>query len=71
MGIKRYFLVSLIYMLAIGLFVYSFNGESYTLEQFGLSLSLPIAFWIVVPVLLLVIASIGHLVFYNFKDFSL
>ncbi|WP_041956739.1 hypothetical protein [Sulfurospirillum arsenophilum] len=69
MGIKRYFLVTLIYMLAIGLYVYSFNGESYTLELFGLSLSLPIAFWMVVPILLLVIASIGHLVFYNFKDF--
>lgn len=69
MGIKRYFLVSLIYMLAIGLYVYSFNGEGYTLEFFGLSLSFPVAFWMVLPVFILVIASIGHLVFYNFKDF--
>ncbi|ACZ11572.1 hypothetical protein [Sulfurospirillum deleyianum] len=69
MGIKRYFLVSLIYMLAIGLYVYSFNGESYTLEFFGLSMTLPVAFWIVFPVLFLCIASVGHLVFYNFKDF--
>ncbi len=28
MGIKRYIIVTLIYMLAIGLYVYSFNGES-------------------------------------------
>ncbi|MFW9619508.1 MAG: fatty-acid--CoA ligase [Sulfurospirillum sp.] len=69
MGIKRYIIVTLIYMLAIGLYVYSFNGESFTLELFGLSLTLPVAFWMVVPVLLLAIASIGHLVFYNFKDF--
>ena len=69
MGIKRYIIVTLIYMLAIGLYVYSFNGENYTLELFGLSATLPVAFWIVVPLLLLVIASIGHLVFYNFKDF--
>ena len=69
MGIKRYILVSLIYMLAVGLYVYSFSGESYSLELFGLSMTLPIAFWIVIPVFFLVIASIGHLVFYNFKDF--
>jgi uncharacterized membrane protein len=53
MGIKRYIIVTLIYMLAIGLYVYSFNGESFTLELFGLSLTLPVAFWMVVPVLLL------------------
>jgi len=69
MGIKRYILATLIYMLAIGLYVYSFNGESYTFDFFGLSLHLPVAFWAVVPVLVLAIASIGHLVFYNFKDF--
>ena len=69
MGIKRYILATLIYMLAIGLYVYSFNGESYTFDLFGLSLHFPIAFWSIVPVLLLAIASIGHLVFYNFKDF--
>jgi len=69
MGIKRYFLVTLIYMLAIGLYVYSFNGGSTTLELFSFSMTLPVAFWIVLPILFLVIASIGHLVFYNFKDF--
>lgn len=69
MGIKRYFLVSLIYMLATGLYVYSFNGESYTLEFFGLAMTLPVAFWIVLPVFVLCVASMGHLVFYNFKDF--
>ncbi|AFL67900.1 hypothetical protein [Sulfurospirillum barnesii] len=69
MGMKRYFLISLIYMLAIGLYVYSFNGESYALELFGLSFTLPVAFWIVLPVFFLAIASMGHLVFYNFKDF--
>ena len=69
MGIKRYILVSLIYMLAIGLYVYSFNGEGYTHELFGLSFHLPVAFWVVVPLLLLVIGSVVHLVVYNFKDF--
>ncbi len=33
MGIKRYVLLTLVYMLGIGLYVYSFNGESYTFED--------------------------------------
>jgi len=69
MGIKRYILATLIYMVAIGLYVYSFNGESYTFELFSFSLHLPVAAWAILPVLLLAIASIGHLIFYNFKDF--
>ena len=69
MGIKRYILLALVYMIAVGLYVYSFNAESYTLEALGTSLHLPVALWMVVPVLLLCMASIAHLVFYNLKDF--
>jgi len=69
MGIKRYILLSLVYMFAIGLYVFSFYGESYTLSFFGLSLNLPVALWILIPVFILAIGSVIHLVFYNFKDF--
>jgi len=69
MGIKRYILLSFVYMLAVGLYVYSFNGDSYTLKLYTLSLTLPIAIWIVVPVVLLFIASVSHLAYYGFKDF--
>ncbi|MDD3343841.1 MAG: fatty-acid--CoA ligase [Sulfurospirillaceae bacterium] len=69
MGIKRYILLTIVYMLGIGLYVYSFNGDNFSLELLGLSLTLPVAVWIVIPVVLLVVASISHLVFYNFKDF--
>jgi len=69
MGIKRYVLLSVIYMLAVGLYVYSFNGDSYTLKLYTLSLTLPIAIWIVVPVIVLFIASVSHLAYYGFKDF--
>jgi len=69
MGIKRYILLALVYVVVIGLYVYSFNGESYALDVFGLPLNLPVALWIVIPVLLLMLASILHLVVYNLKDF--
>jgi len=69
MGIKRYVLLSIIYMLAVGLYVYSFNGDNYTLKVYTFSLTLPVAVWIIVPVVLLFIASVSHLTYYSFKDF--
>ncbi len=69
MGIKRYILLSVIYMLAVGLYVYSFNGDNYTLKLYTFSLTMPIAIWIVMPTIVLFIASISHLTYYSFKDF--
>ncbi len=69
MGIKRYVLLTVIYMLAIGLYVYSFNGDEYTLEVYKFSIKLPIALWIVLPTILLFVASVVHMLFYSLKGF--
>ncbi len=69
MGIKRYILLSVIYLLAIGLYVYSFNGDTYALTVYTFSLDLPIALWIVLPAIVLLAASITHMMYYSFKDF--
>jgi hypothetical protein len=69
MGIKRYIVLALIFIVAVGLYVFSFNGQSFTLEILGLSLTLPVAVWIIVPVALLVIASIIHLAYYAMKQY--
>ena len=69
MGIKRYVLLSIVYMLAVGLYVYSFNGDDYTLKIYTLSLTLPVAIWIVMPIFIFFIASVSHLAYYGFKDF--
>ena len=69
MGIKRYILLTVVYMLAIGLYVYSFNGDMYTLEVYAFSLELPVALWIILPTILLSIASVTHMMYYSLKDF--
>jgi len=69
MGIKRYILLTVVYMLAIGLYVYSFTGDMYTLNIYKFSLELPIALWIILPTILLFVASITHMAFYSLKDF--
>jgi len=69
MGIKRYIVLTLVYLLAIGLYVYSFNGDTYTLEVYKFSLKLPVAIWIVLPALFLFIASTFHMMYYSLKEF--
>ena len=69
MGIKRYILLALVFILAVGLYVYSFEGASFTLDLFGIPIALPIAVWIVVPVTLLMLASIVHMMYYSMKGF--
>ncbi len=69
MGIKRYILLGVVFILAVGLYVYSFNGNDFTLEIYKFSLTLPVAAWIVVPIVILFLASISHLMYYGFKDF--
>lgn len=69
MGIKRYILFTFVYLLAVGLYVYSFNGEKYTLEVYTFSLDLPVSIWIVLPAVLLFVASVFHMMYYSFKGF--
>jgi hypothetical protein len=69
MGIKRYILLTFVYVLAIGLYVYSFNGNEYTLAAGKFTLSLPIAIWIILPVIILFAGSIAHMLYYSFKSF--
>jgi hypothetical protein len=69
MGIKRYTILTIIYLLGVGIYVYSLSGDTYDLEFFSLSISLPIAVWIILPAILLFIASMIHMMLYSFKDY--
>lgn len=68
MQIKRYTIASLILIVLVGWYVYSFvTQESTSIELFGIALpSLPIAMWVIVPLVLLYIASVIHMSFYSF-----
>ncbi len=68
MGIKRYLGFSLFFIFLLGLFVYSFTGEKFTLEIAGIAITLPVAIWAVIPALLLMIATIFHLLFHGTKN---
>lgn len=68
MYIKRYTIASLILMVLLGWYVYSFvTQESVSIELFGVILpSLSIAMWVTIPLIVLYIASVVHMSFYSF-----
>lgn len=74
MYLKRYTIASLIWVALVGWFVYAYvTQESYVVNFFGTTLpALSIALLVVVPVLILYIASAAHMWFYSmlhsFKD---
>lgn len=70
MYIKRYTVASLILMVLVGWYVYSFvTQESVSVELFGVTLpSLSIALWVVIPLIVLYIASVAHMSFYSLLE---
>ena len=67
MYIKRYTIASLILMALVGWYVYAYvTQESIAIELFGIVLpSLSIAIWVLVPLIILYIASVFHMSFYS------
>ena len=67
MYIKRYTIASLILMALVGWYVYAYiTQESIGIELFGVVLpSLSIAIWVLMPLVVLYIASVFHMSFYS------
>ncbi len=67
---KRYvfFTVVLVVLFAIYL-TYQFQESMHTLVFFGINVTLPIALWVILPMLAVSFFSILHLAFYGFKNF--
>ncbi len=65
MGLKKYIGFGLFFIILLGVYVYSFEGGKYTLNVVDVPISLPIAVWIILPVILLFLATIAHLMFYG------
>ena len=69
MRLGLYIIASIILMSIVGIFIYTINPDNYTVSQFGISITIPVAVWIVLPMLALMIASIVHMMFYGTKNF--
>lgn len=67
MGIKRYVFFAIILIAICGLYVFTFQDGSYSLEFFGIPVALKIAVWVVLPMVILALFTILHLTFYYLK----
>lgn len=68
MYIKRYTIMTLIFIVLTGWYVYAFVTQNSTgLDFFGIPLpSISIAIWVIIPTIILYLASVGHMSFYSF-----
>ncbi len=69
MRLGLYIIASIVLMSIVGIFVYTINPGNYTIEKFGIAVTIPVAVWVVVPMILLMFASIVHMIFYSTKNF--
>ncbi|CAA6823179.1 MAG: Unknown protein [uncultured Sulfurovum sp.] len=69
MRLGLYLIAAIILMAIVGIFVYTINPNNYSINQFGLSVTMPIAVWIMLPMLALMLASTVHMMFYGTKNF--
>jgi hypothetical protein len=69
MGIKKYIFASIVLILAIAGYVFSFNSTDFKMQIFDLGVILPLAIWVVVPAIILFIATLLHMFYYGLKNY--
>jgi len=69
MRLGLYIIASIILMAIVGVFVYMINPGNYSYNELGFPIELPIALWIVLPMFVLMLASLLHMMFYGTKNF--
>ena len=69
MRLGLYIIASIVLMSIVGIFVYTINPGNYTIEKFGIPVTIPVAVWVVVPMIILMFASVVHMIFYGTKNF--
>ncbi len=67
MKLGLYTFAALIFIFLIGAFVYTLELGFYTLEI--INLSLPVAVWIILPMILLFLFTLGHMLFYGVRNY--
>ncbi len=69
MGLKKYIFGSFILILAVFGFVFSIEAGDYRLEVLEQAFVLPVALWLVLPMIALYLLSILHILFYGLKNY--
>ena len=65
MGFKKYIVLSILFIVAVYGYLFSLELGEYQIKVLEYSFTLPIAVWIIIPLVVLFVATIGHIVFYG------
>lgn len=69
MRLALYIFATFALMAIVAAFTYTVNPDHYTIELMGINFSFPVAVWIVLPMLLLLIFTLVHMFFYGLKNY--
>ena len=69
MGFKKYFIFSIILIVAVFGYVYSLELGDYNVLFFGYSLSLPVSAWVIAPISVLALATYLHILWYSMLNY--
>jgi hypothetical protein len=64
-GLKAYIGFSLLFILVMGIAIFSMEAGYYEINFFDISFNLPIVVWVLLPVIILFVLSLLHLLFYG------
>lgn len=69
MKIGLYTFAALALIAIVGVLAYTVNPNHYIVEVLGINFNLPVAAWVVLPMLLLFLFTVGHMLFYGFRNY--
>jgi len=69
MRVGLYIFVATTLVVMAGAFAYSINPNDYVVNVLDIPFNLPVALWVILPALILLVASIAHITYYGMKNF--
>lgn len=69
MRLALYIFVTFALMAIVAAFTYTVNPNDYTIELMGINFNIPVAVWVVLPMVLLLIFTLVHMFFYGLKNY--
>ena len=69
MKLGLYIFASLALIAIIGAVAYTINPNYYSVEVLGISFNFPVALWVILPMVLLFLFTLGHMLIYGLKNY--
>jgi len=69
MRVGLYIFVAITFIAILGAFAYTINPNDYSVDILDVPFTLPVALWVILPAILLLIVTITHMTYYGLKGF--